>query len=406
MKLFYTAKSYSGETKSGEEDVKDEADLASRLRSEGFILTSCREIKREETKKIKVRLLDRFFGLSIKDKLMFTRNLDVMISSGLSLSRAIKNLSRQTKNKRFSTILEDIFNDLQSGLTFADGLSKYPAIFNELFVNMIRVGEKSGNLEEVLKILADQLEKEHELMSKVKGALTYPAVILVAMFGIGIVMLTYVLPKLTSIFREMNVNLPKSTQFVIWLSDFLRQQSILAISIFLVLVISGKFFLETKSGKKTLSLIAISFPLVKNIIVKINCARFSRIYSSLLKSGVPVVESLNIVSKTLTNYYYKRTIEEGIEQVQKGVNLSKIVAKNTRAFPVLVSQMIEVGEETGKTEEILLKLAEFYEGEVTQLSKNISSIIEPVLMIIIGSAVGFFAISMMQPMYSIMDNIK
>jgi len=405
-KFLYTAKSYSGEVKSGEADVKNESDLSQQLRSEGFVLTSCKEIESEEKAKIEIKFLDRFFGLSIKDKLMFTRNLSVMVASGLPLSRSIKNLAVQTKNKRFAQILDSVFNDIQSGLTFADGLAKYPGVFNELFVNMIRIGETSGNLEEVLKILADQLEKEHELMSKVKGALTYPAVILIAMIGIGIAMLTYVLPQLTSIFKEMGVTLPKSTLFIIWISDVLRTQSILVIVVFISLLFFGKIFIGTTAGKKTISFIAINMPMVNNIVIKINCARFSRIYSSLLKSGVPVIASLKIVSRTITNYYYKRTFEEAIEQVQKGVNLSKIIAKNKKAFPVLVSQMIEVGEETGKTEEILLKLAEFYEEEVSQLTKNLSSIVEPVLMMIIGSAVGFFAVSMMQPMYSIMENIK
>lgn len=405
-KLFFTAKSFSGETKSGEADVKNEAELSQQLRSEGFVLTSCKEIVAEEKSKIEIKFLDRLFGLSIKDKLMFTRNLSVMVASGLPLSRAIKNLSVQTKNKRFSQILNSVFNDIQAGMTFADGLSKYPGVFNELFINMIRVGETSGNLEEVLVILADQLEKEHELMSKVKGAMTYPIVVLIAMIGIGIAMLVFVLPSLTGIFQEMNVELPKSTKFIIWISDTMRHQSILVIFTVVILIAFLKFFIMTQTGKKTVSFLAISTPAISNIVIKINCARFSRIYSSLLRSGVSVIESLKIVSRTLTNYYYKKTLESAIEQVQKGVNLSKVIAENTKAFPVLVSQMIEVGEETGKTEEILLKLAQFYEDEVSQLSKNLSSIIEPILMIFIGSAVGFFAVSMMQPMYSIMDSIK
>jgi len=186
----------------------------------------------------------------------------------------------------------------------------------------------------------------------------------------------------------------------------LRQHFVLTTAIFLFLLIFFKIFIMTETGKKTVSFFAINTPAVSNIVIKINCARFSRIYSSLLRSGVSVVESLKIVSRTLTNYYYKKTFENAIEQVQKGVNLSKVISESDKAFPVLVSQMIEVGEETGKTEEILLKLAKFYEDEVSQLTKNLSSIIEPVLMIIIGSAVGFFAVSMMQPMYSIMENIK
>ena len=405
-KVFYTAKSYSGETKSGELDVKNERDLAMQLRSDGFILTSFKELEEEGENKISIKFLDRFLGISLKDKLMFTRNLSVMISSGMPLSRAIKSISLQTKSKKFSNILESLFKDIQEGLPFADGLMKYPGVFGDLFVNMIRVGEASGNLEEVLEILAVQLEKEHDLMSKVKGALTYPAVILVAMFGIGIIMLTYILPRIMSVFKDMEVELPLSTRVVIGISDVLRDHSILIMISFIILAISIKLFAMTISGKKTMSFIVINLPIISGIVIKVNCARFSRIYSSLLKSGVSVVESLRIISNTLTNYYYKNALKEGVEKIQKGIPLSKIIEAYPKIFPVIVAQMVAVGEETGKTESVLFKLADFYEGEISQITKNLSSIIEPVLMVIIGSAVGFFAVSMLQPMYSIMDNIK
>lgn len=406
MKVFYTAKSFSGETKSGEMEVKNERDLAGQLRADGFILTSFKEFKEEEGNEINVKILDRLFGISIKEKLIFARNLRVMIASGLTLSRAINNISAQVNNKRFKKVLSEIFADIQAGKTFADSLAKFPGIFNDLFVNMVRVGEASGNLEEVLGILEVQLEKEHELSSKIKGAMTYPSVILLAMFGIGVIMLTYILPKLMGVFKDMQVDLPRSTKTIIAVSDFLKNYSLLIPVLFVGIGIFLKVFLTTKKGKRTLSFFAIRTPIVSNLVVKINCARFSRIYSSLLKSGVSVIEALKIVSRTLTNYYYQKSLEEGIEQVQKGVNLSKVIGKNPKIFPVLVAQMLEVGEETGKTESILMKLAEFYEEEVNNITKNMSSIIEPVLMIIIGSAVGFFAVSMLQPMYSIMENIK
>ena len=406
MKVFYTAKNYSGETKSGEMDVKNERDLASQLRAEKYILTSFKELKSSESERTKVKFFNRFIKISLTDKLMFARNLSVMISSGLPLSRAIKNISVQTKKKRFASILDEIYEDIQSGKSFAEGLARYPGVFNDLFVNMIKVGETSGNLEEVLNILALQLEKEHELMSKVKGAMTYPAVIVVAMIGIAVLMLTYIIPKLTGVFTDMNVELPASTQAVIFISDVLRNHSVLVAAGFVLLILFFKFFLVTSYGKKAIGLLAINFPLVKNIVIKVNCARFARIYSSLLRSGVSAVESLKIISETLTNFYYRNAISEGIIKIQKGINLSNVIAESPRIFPVLVSQMIQVGEETGRTETILLKLAEFYEDEVTQISKNMSSVIEPVLMILIGSAVGFFAVSMLQPMYSIMDNIK
>jgi len=167
-----------------------------------------------------------------------------------------------------------------------------------------------------------------------------------------------------------------------------------------------KVFLTTSSGKKTLAFFLINIPVIKNMVIKINCARFARIYSSLLKSGVPVVESLKILSNTITNYYYQDAFLDAITNIKKGINLSKVTQKKPKIFPILFTQMIQLGEETGKTDSVLLKLAQFYEAEISQISKNISSIVEPVLMIVIGSAVGFFAVSMLQPMYSLMDNIK
>ena len=406
MKIFYTAKNYTGEKKQGELDVKDERELANQLRSDGYILTSFEEIKTSGKGNVKVEFLNRFITISLTDKLMFSRNLSVMIASGLPLSRAIKNISLQTRKKKFAQILDEIFDSIQAGNSFADALAKYPGIFGDLFVNMIRVGETSGNLEEVLNILAVQLEKEHELLSKVKGALTYPAVILFAMIGIAILMLTYILPKLTGVFTDMKVELPASTMFIIAISDVLKNHGILVAVFFIGVIVLLRFFLMTDIGKKTLGFLLVNAPLIKNMVIKVNCSRFARIYSSLLKSGVSSVESLKILSETLTNYYYQNAMKDSAAKIQKGITLSSIISKYPKIFPVLVSQMIQVGEETGKTETILLKLAEFYEDEVSQLSKNMSSIIEPILMIFIGSAVGFFAISMLQPMYSIMDNIK
>ncbi|HRY82724.1 MAG TPA: type II secretion system F family protein [Candidatus Moranbacteria bacterium] len=405
-KIFYTAKNYQGQTKQGELDVKNERELANDLRADGYILTSFKEMKSTEKEKIKVKFLNRFISISLTDKLMFSRNLSVMIASGLPLTRAIKNISLQTKKKKFAEILDEIYENIQAGKSFADSLAKYPGVFNDLFVNMIRVGEVSGNLEEVLNILALQLEKEHELLSKVKGAMTYPAVILVAMIGIGILMLTYILPKLTSVFTDMKVTLPASTMVIITISNVLKNHGVLVALVFISLGVFLRFFLMTEIGKKTLGFLLINAPLVKIMVIKVNCSRFSRIYSSLLKSGVSSVEALKILSATLTNYYYRNAMKDCAVKIQKGVSLSSIISKYPKIFPILVSQMIQVGEETGKTETILLKLAEFYEDEVSQISKNMSSIIEPILMILIGSAVGFFAVSMLQPMYSIMDNIK
>lgn len=404
-KFFYTAKNITtGETSGGEVEAKDEKTLAQNLREQGFLLTSHKEI--EVKSALSVKFFDRFGSIPLKEKMVFTRNLAVMVSSGLTVSRAVHNLSIQTRNKKFNKILLSVYDDVQSGKTLSDGLARYPNVFNELFVNMIGVGEMSGNLEEILDILALQLEKEDDLRSKVLGALIYPAVIVAAMLAIAVLMLTYILPKITGVFKDMDVTLPKTTLFIMAISDFLRSHAILSAVILVTGALAVKFFSGTSPGKRFFGLVFIFLPIVGNIVVKVNCARFARIYSSLLKSGISVVSGLTIVSKTLGNVYYKDALAEAIGEVQKGVELSKVIYKYPRIFPTLVPQILEVGEETGKTEVVLRRLAEFYEEEVTQITKNMSSIVEPILMLLIGTSVGFFAVAMLQPMYSVLENIK
>jgi type IV pilus assembly protein PilC len=404
-KFLYTAKSLeSGEATSGEANAKDEHSLASDLRSQGLLVTSVKEVK--EKAAVQIRFLDRFMSVPLKEKMLFTRNLAVMISSGLVVSRAIQSLGLQTKNPTLKKILASVYDEVQAGNMLSESLAKYPSVFGELFTSMVYVGEVSGNLESVLGILAVQLEKEHELKSKVKGALTYPAVILVAMVGIGILMLTYILPQITSVFQDMEVTLPKMTLMIIALSDFLRENALLSLFLVIVLAIGLKLLYGTPGGRRFFHMLFLRLPIVGGIVIKVNCARFARIYSSLLKSGVAVVDGLKIVSKTLTNVYYRDVLGQGIEDIQKGQDLSKTIAANESIFPILVSQILEVGEETGKTDLVLEKLAQFYEDEVSQITSNLSSILEPVLMLLIGGAVGFFAVAMLQPMYSVLENIN
>lgn len=404
-KFFYTAKNATtGETSGGEMEAQDEKSLAQDLRAQGLLLTS---FKAEEVaSSLQVKFLDRFKTVPLKEKMTFTRNLSVMVSSGLTVSRAVHNLSLQTGNKTFRKILDDVNDDLQSGKTLSEGLGKYPAVFSELYVNMVYVGEVGGSLEEVLDILALQLEKENDLLSKVRGALIYPAVIVVAMIGIGILMLVYILPKITGVFKEMDVELPATTQAIMALSDFIRGHAFLTTGLAASLIVGVKLFAGTAAGRRFFGYVFVRMPIIGNIVIKVNCARFARIYSSLLKSGVSVVNALTIVSKTLSNVYYKDALVEAIGEIQKGVELSKVIGKYPVIFPLLVPQILEVGEETGKTEIVLQRLAEFYEEEVSQITKNMSSIIEPILMLLIGGGVGFFAVAMLQPMYSVLENIK
>lgn len=403
-KYLYTAKNVSGTPRSGEMDAVNERDLAKQLRGDGFIVTSIEHVENKE-KKVHIKILDRLNGVSLKDKLFFTRNLSVMVESGLTIARALSNLSVQTQNKHFREVLENIHKDVQKGITFSDSLAKYPAIFNDLFVNMVRVGEIGGTLDDSLDIITIQMEKEHELKSKVRGAMIYPSVIVFAMMVVGVIMLTYILPQILGVFGDMEVELPATTQFVINLSDILQNHYILiAVGLF-GCVVGMKVLTSTDIGKKIISFILLKLPAIKNIVIKVNCARFARIYSSLLHSGVSVVDALNIVANTLSNTFFKDAIMESRNKIQRGVSLSSVISEYPKIFPIIFAQMIKVGEETGKTEDMMAKLAEFYEEEVNQITKNLSSIIEPVLMLVIGAAVGFFAVAMLTPMYSVLENI-
>jgi type IV pilus assembly protein PilC len=405
-KFIYTAKhSETGKTSGGILEAKDQSGVARKLRSQGFVITSLQEDNESKSSDQVPFWKKSITSVPLKEKMVFARNLSVMIDSGLPLAQAVDALSEQSKNKAFKKILREVREAIHSGSTFAEALEKYPSVFNDLFVNMVRVGELGGNLDEVLTIVATQLEKEHDLISKVRGAMIYPSVILVAMIGVGVVMLTYILPQILGVFEGMDVEIPKTTQFIIFLSDLLREQAILVTFVLGIFVLGGYMLLKTRMGKKMLSWFVLHTPAVRNIVVKVNCARFARIYSSLLKSGVNVVEALGIVSKTLSNTYYQEAIEMARKEVQKGRELSAIVKEYKGIFPVLVYQIFHVGEQTGKSEMVLIKLAMFYEDEIDQITKNLSSIIEPILMLFIGGAVGFFAVSMLQPMYSVLGNI-
>jgi len=402
----FSAKSISGEIKTGTMETESETELAHLLRDQGFILTSVQSLR--EPLKIRNRLVEflpSFFYVPLAEKMIFARHLAVMIGAGLSITRALEALASQTKNKSFSKIITQVGQDVQKGQPLAESLNKYPKVFSELFVNMVKVGETGGGLEEVLKILSHQLEKEYELKSKVRSAMIYPAVIVVAMFIIGILMMTLVVPKLTQIFQEMNTDLPITTQFIIGLSNFLSQHWLLCIFIVIFTFFAFRFSLKTKQGKMIFDLILLKLPIFGDISKKINAARLARTLGSLIESSVPIVQGLQIVSGTMSNYYFRQSLSAAAEDVQKGNLLSKTIKAYSNLYPPTVNQMIEVGEETGTLGNILIKLADFYEEEVSNITKGMSAIIEPILMVVIGVAVGFFAISMIQPMYSVMSGM-
>lgn len=402
---FYTAKSFKGELETGTLGAKDKKELSKILHQRGYVLIKA-ELEAEELRRKFEISLPFFKRVSLTEKMMFTRNLQVMISAGVSLPRSLSILSIQSKNKKFKKALDETLEAVNKGEAFSDSLKRYPDIFPELFVSMIRVGEESGTLEDVLKNLTFQMEREHELGAKIKGAMIYPAVIICAMMGIGTLMLIMVVPKLAETFKELEIDLPPTTRFVIGLGEFLAAFWYLLLIVIFILFFLFTRALKIKMGKRVFDSIALKIPIISPIIKKTNSAQTLRTLSSLIVSGIPLIQALKIISGTLGNVYFQEAIAKSIEKVRKGEKLSLALKPYQNLYPLMVIQMIEVGEETGQTSEILAKLANFYEEEVTNATKNLSAIIEPVLMLLIGGAVGFFAVSMIQPIYSMLGAIK
>lgn len=404
-KYSYTAKSIQGDEKTGIFDAKDEYQLARTLKEQGFVLISAKAADIESSKKLTFSL-PIFNQVSLVEKLMFIRNLQVMVSSGLPLPRALDSLAMQAKNKKFKKALLEIKERVVKGENFSDCLKSYPDIFSDVFHSMVKVGEESGTLDQVFAVLARQLERDHELRSKIKGAMTYPAVILAAMTGIGILMLILVVPKLTATFEDLNVQLPLTTQLVISLGNFLAEKWYFAITLIIGFVLAFFQALRLEAVKKIIDLLLLRIPTIAGLVRQINAAYTARTLSSLISAGVSLVRALEITSGVVNNFYFKETLLQAVDQVKKGRKLSEVFQSCRNFYPLTFCQMVQVGEETGETSSILAKLADFFESEVSDATKNLTSIIEPILMLFIGAAVGFFAISMIQPMYSMLGGIQ
>ncbi len=337
----------------------------------------------------------------LKERLFFVQHLGIMLKAGISLSKALKTISNQSENKYFQSILADLGSQVEKGTSFSKALRKYDKVFGEMFVSMIDAGELSGKLEEVLHELFIQMKKEHALISKVKGALTYPAVIIMAMLGIGTFMLVFVVPKITEMFDDLEAELPLPTKILISVSDAIANNGILSAIILVISIIVIVKVLKTPKGKFYFQLFLLKAPVFGPIIKKINLARFARNISSLLKTDIMIIKCFQITANVLGNLHYRKALEEMALEIKKGTNINEIASKYPKLFPPMVIQMIAIGEETGEIDSILMELAEFYEEEVDQIMENLPAIIEPLLILGLGVGVGGVAVAIIMPMYSL-----
>lgn len=404
MKFKYKEQNKEGNKIEGMAEAPDTFTLAREIRERGSIPLSIKEFKSNESKFS--FNFDFFNSVSLSEKIMFTNNLSGMLSAGLSLTRALTVLEKQTDNKYFNLILNTLIDDVNKGGTLSSGMKKYPSVFSGVFISMVHSGEESGALPRTLSEIGMTLKKTYDLNRKIKGALIYPSIIVAAIFIIGILMMIFVVPTLTKTFSDIGVELPMATRFIIAISNFLTNHYILFTLIVGAVIGSGFMFAQLNITKRYFDLFIVKIPMLGTLIKEMNTARTARTLSSLLASGVDVSKALAITEEVLQNVHYKELIHNSINSIEKGVALSASFKENTHLYPVMVGEMIEVGEETGNLSQMLMDIANFYETEVDNKTKNLSTIIEPVLMVFIGVAVGFFAIAMIKPMYSVMDNIQ
>ncbi len=398
MRFHYKAKTSAGEITEGDRESADRFALAREMRGEGLTLILAKPIFEAKGSAERFSLFGR---IKMKDKIIFASSLGAMIGSGLSLARALNVIERQMTNKRFKAIVVSLSDKIKNGESFSAALQAFPNVFPPVFVAMVAAGEESGNLTGALEIVNQQLSKAYDLRRKVKGAMIYPVIIIAVIIIIGIIMMMFLVPTITALFKELNVELPLSTRIVIFTSDIISGHPFLFVGGLIILVIGFTTFFRRPIGQRQLDWLVLRLPVIKNITRQMNSAVVMRTLSSLVSAGVSMIEAITITGRVVQNGYYARSMTEAAAVVSKGENLSHLFKGREDIYPVLVGELAEVGEETGNLPGLLIKGAVFFEEEVDQATKNLSTIIEPMLMVLIGIAVGFFAVSMIGPMYSL-----
>lgn len=343
------------------------------------------------------------FGTGIKHSEIsrVAKNLATMLTAGLSLSRALSVTERQSSNKRLKAIAEGLSAAIKKGAAFHEALAAYPKVFSDLFVAMAKAGEESGSLADALSTVGTQMERADELVRKVRGAMIYPSIVISAVCIVGILMLIYVVPTLTSTFTELKVQVPLATRVIVALSNFLVSHIVLVLGILLIVVGGGVAFVRSKRGRNSVLWCALHLPVIGELVKETYAARTARTLASLLASGVPVLEALGITKEVVSVPLFARVIEEAETRVKKGEPLSSTFVEHTKLYPILMGDMLAVGEETGNVTDMLKQVAEYYEGDVAEKTKDLSTIIEPILMLVIGAGVGVFAVAMIAPIYSL-----
>ena len=396
MPIFrYKAKNNKGKTKVGKVIALSEGDALKRLSKKLLNVSKIDDISNS----LEIKINEKLSPVKNKDLVVFSRQFAVMISAHVTITEALYTIIEQTENDHFRNIISKIAYEVDGGALLSDALKQYNRIFSDFYCNIIKAGETSGKLDEVLNYLADEMEKDYDMLKKFKGAMIYPAFILAGLLGVGVVFIFFVLPELTTMLQETGAVLPLPTRIVIGITEFGQKYYLLLIALLIAFIIAFRAFLKTKLGKKTFDYFLLKVPSIGRLFQLIYLVRFCRSLSTLLRGGVSMNKSLVIVGDIIKNTAYKDIIEETIDNVSEGGSIISAL-EDSVYVPKMIPEMMSVGEKTGKLDDILEEVAKFYDKDVRNQLNNISAIIEPVIMVIMGLGVGIMVAAIILPMYN------
>ena len=396
MKFLYKARNKDGQIKNGTVVAADQT-RAEQLLAENNLLIISLEEQQEN-------LLLKFnpFGKSVrnKDLVLFSRQLSTLISARVPILQSLRILEDQITQAYLLSVLRDLINSIENGESLSLSLSKHPNVFSDVYVSLVRSGEVSGSLDRSFAYLADQLEKDYELKNKVKGALTYPLFVVGALVVVGVLMFKFVLPKLTEVLKEQGGELPTVSVWLIAFTNFFNTYWWLVFLVFGVLILAFRYYIGTKAGRLQWDGFKIHMPIVGDIFQKIYLARFSRNLSTLVMGGIPIIKAMQIISDVINNTIYREIVLQAVTKISSGKSVSDSLAGHSE-FPNIVIQMIRVGEQTAQLDEILSKMAGFYEREVDGKVATLTTLLEPIIMIVLGVGVGLLVAGILLPIYNL-----
>ena len=398
MKFSYQAKDSAGNLQEGKIEAANSNTAVTMLQEKRLIPLVVE--KEKELPAIAKDLMRIWHGVKPRELSVFFRQLSTLMEAKVPIAESLKAVGNQTSNAYLKTVVEEMVNDIEDGSPFSESMQKHPEVFKPLMVNMTKAGELSGNLQRSVFFVAENTEKNYELTSKIKGALFYPIFVLTASLIIGFIVVTFVLPKLTNIFKELNVAVPWYTKVLMVVGDFMSKYWWAVGVAIIFLIISGIYYVKTEEGRKEWDIIKTKIPIIGPLFEYVYVARFSENLGVLMLAGIPIVRALIIVSEVVNNTSYASVILRAADEVKTGGTMSSVFSR-TSHFPPIVSQMIKIGEDSGKISEVLMNVSSFYSKEVDRMTRNLSTMLEPILICILGAVVAFMVFAILVPIYDI-----